>query len=208
MSRNRVALALTLVVGAAAVGAAVRRSSRVQRDLDQTRAEVAQLRAGFERLADRDVTERALQQAFPVGVPPAAQAAPAPASPAPVPRPPLGRDEQQLRYERRAELCRTTHAGEVRDPAWSETAAQVLRDKYSGEAFRDVQLAVDCRSTMCRIDFAFSDPDAGHRALRAVLASPAWNGKRFYHLDNETNAGFCYVSRPGRELPAPPPATI
>lgn len=212
MSRSRLAVPLA-IVATVVVAVAVLRTSQMQRDLERTTAEIAALRAGLERVSNHQVDEeKSLQLSqfaalagaatTTTSMAPSAAAAHVPPAPSQQQR----RDELRVRHEQLAELCSTTHAAEARDPAWSDTAARTLRDKYSGDAFRDVQLAVDCRSTMCRIDFAFSDADAGHKALRALLSSPAWDGKRFYHLDGDSNEGFCYVSRPGHELPALPPA--
>ena len=58
MNRSRIVVPLTLLAAAVVVGVAVRRSNRMQPELNRTTAEIAELRPGLEGVADRQAAER------------------------------------------------------------------------------------------------------------------------------------------------------
>jgi hypothetical protein len=123
------------------------------------------------------------------------------------------RDESDLTHEERdhrlkvinetrRDLCEKTYAAEPRDPEWSAKATQSLRESYGTEQFKSLRLSVDCRSTLCRVDFSYEDPTLALGAIQSLFATSPWSGTRFSHYDQETRKGSSYVAREGFELPA------
>jgi hypothetical protein len=77
----------------------------------------------------------------------------------------------------------------------------LLRERFSGEELSALTISSECRSTLCRIDFSFSDPEAGRIAVDKMTTKHPWsNSQLFTHFDLESKRGFSYLSREGRRL--------
>jgi hypothetical protein len=193
--------ALLLGVGATTSFLLARRMSRTSKAVDDLRAELAVVQ-GRELPAPVVIQQVRREPARP-------EASSAPASEAPAaapPKKPQTREEhaEQLRLmnETRAEECDQKFGAEARDPTWSNAATALLRERFSGQELSALTISSDCKSTLCRIDFSFSDPEAGRIAVGKMTSEHPWSHSQFFtHFDLESKRGFAYLSREGRRLP-------
>jgi hypothetical protein len=108
----------------------------------------------------------------------------------------------------RTKACEDAYSAETADPDWSARAAQSIRERYSSEEFRDLRLSVDCRHTLCRVDFSFDQAQSGLQAVRKLVESAPWEGTRLTRVDVETRTGSSYVAREGFDIPDVDPASL
>jgi len=107
----------------------------------------------------------------------------------------------QLYFDAQVELYEDAYHSENPDPEWADDAAQKIRETYSAETFSALKLSVDCRGTLCRMDFEYSDPVAGLPAIRELTTVHPWLGYRETHYDLETKRGTSFFAREDYELP-------
>jgi hypothetical protein len=62
----------------------------------------------------------------------------------------------------------------------------------------------ECKTTICRVAFAFDSPGETERFVPLMGASIPWEGTASGTFDPETHRGVYYFSRPGHVLPLPP----
>jgi hypothetical protein len=101
-----------------------------------------------------------------------------------------------------------THAVETPDPEWAPTARSSLEAGYAQEDFKGLNIKVDCRSTMCRIDFDYPDSPEGIEPARRVGRVRPWAGRGFTRVNTETREGHVYLARHGFDLPELDPTLI
>lgn len=206
------AVVVVLGAGSAFVVHAQRRADeRTRRELESVRAELARLeRAGPSERALRMAAQSSEQVRVALervraqdSARPAAEPAGEVAAPEVEELSPQEREARAKEYnESRIVLYESAHAGEVRDRAWADTAAKTLHDAFPSEVFPGLEVNTDCRSTLCRIDFAY-DGRGGQDTGQQILATHSpWPGRRFCRMDHEKKEGSCYLSREGSPLPA------
>jgi hypothetical protein len=205
-SSKPIVLNLVLSAGAVvAVAALAFTSKQVPDEVGALRAEVARIKARAE--APRVVVQ-ATRTAPPAEaiaaapVLPSGDETPEPKAPAPA----KTEAEQTAFKEKftraRLDLCEDTHVGERVDREWATRAEQTIRDTYAGAEFSSLHWTADCRATLCRLDFEYTDP-AGAEAVRRIVAVHPWPGKSLTHLDQEAQRGSAYIVREGYALPQP-----
>jgi hypothetical protein len=197
-----VALAALLV---GALGMLARKTRATTAELDQLRAEVANLKD--QEPAGRTVVVREVRT----------EAAPqAPAGSAPVvaaPTPPLSHEEKERRakvfHQARQQLFDETYARESTDPEWSPSAVRTVLERYGGKEFQALKISAACKKTMCRMDFTYSDSDhQGEIAAHKLVETNPWPAHRFTRIDGDDHAGFMYIAREGFDLPKLDPKTV
>lgn len=86
--------------------------------------------------------------------------------------------QQDTDEELRSSLERLSEGfySEVHDEQWSLESEQTLLDVLHAPAFSDAHpVAAECRSTLCRVEFDYTDLDAADEALEEILFSLDWN---------------------------------
>jgi hypothetical protein len=200
------------------IGLALGGAFVVWRHEDASSAELATLRGDVSKLTsarpDTKVVIREIrtEPSQPATAPEPAPSAPAPSTPAPGAQAQLSEADKQHRQlvqnEAAEKLCAETHAKEPVDAGWSQVAAKLIADTYSGEEFRALRVTPDCRSTLCRVDFTYSDPITGQAAAVKFAHVQPWEGTRFTHMNTDTHTGSSYFAREGLELPKLDLATL
>ena len=196
-----VLVAMLVGLGAIATAFFARRMNRTSTEIDNLRAELStvQNRDRLPPVVIQQVrAEPNRQEASPV-LPQLESTAAA----SQVPKPTREERDEYLRLlnEARLDLCARTFGDEPKDPAWSEAAARLIRDKYSGQEYGVLAVTTDCRSTMCKVEFSYSDPAAGPAAVEGLMSNHPWPGQQFTNFNLETKQGVAYVSREGSTLP-------
>jgi hypothetical protein len=112
--------------------------------------------------------------------------------------------EHQLKVinEARMESCERTYLGEAVDPAWSSWAVRTIRERFATLDLTALRISTECRTTLCRVDFSYSDAATGLNAVERLVKTNPWHGQGFTHLDQEKKEGVSYLSREGLELPS------
>lgn len=209
--------ALTLLVATGVVGlimslAMLAFSAKKQKatEIEELRAEVAELRHKSSRpsiILRETQTEPATQAVSddrPSGEP--TKEAPSAGSPALTP------EQEQHRMEAmsaaRLASCESTHASERPDPEWSTRAVQLIRESYSGARFEGLQFSADCRASLCRMEFSYSDPEVGMNAAKQFLVDDPWSAERFSNFDPIAKNGISYIARENFDLPPMDPASV
>ncbi len=125
--------------------------------------------------------------------------------------PELSPEEQEHRAsvygEARLKAAQDLYAGEALDPEWSSGAARALREAYSGEGFMSLAVS-DCRSTLCRVDFRYTDPEGGPAESYNLRLRAPWRGPSFQKFDTATQQGTLYLAREGFRVPRVDPETL
>jgi hypothetical protein len=221
---RRAAIGTAAAVGAialvAALGLAFREGAGAKRDLTGTKRELDELRAELARLSEEQASSRLGLRglARPAGLA-SSTALDEPAAPPPSEgsAKTSGADGDKLTDEERShrlqvlnearlDLCRTRHTGESYDPQWSEPAAKVVRGAFAQTDLESAQLSIDCRTTVCRVDFKYAaDQPLPPRGLHAVRI---WPGRRYWKADIERREGTMFLAREGYELPAVDEASL
>lgn len=83
----------------------------------------------------------------------------------------------------------------------ARSAASTLRAVNQGEEFVGVEVAVDCRQTICGIKLSGGDPDRTRRAMQLVATKLPWEGNGMSYFDFASGEATIYVSRQGKALP-------
>lgn len=206
--------ALGVGILALVVGLTVRSNATATRvkELSAQLARVGQRDASPQPVVVREVrTEVAVPtvSARPVAEPREADASPSPAAD---PTSELTPEEHEHRLlvfnQARLASCEKAYAAEARDPEWSASAVQTIRDKFSDETFKPLKMSVDCRATLCRLDFSYENAETGLNASRAMMATGPWSGTRFSRLDQEKREGTVYLAREDFDIPSVDPASL
>lgn len=104
-------------------------------------------------------------------------------------------------HQRQVELLATTFEQQATDPTWSRAATGSLRKLYQGKEFAGLTTQVECRSTLCRVNFSYSDPNRGGAAVQRVIVSRPWKGRAFTRHDTRAHSGLLYIGREGTKFP-------
>jgi hypothetical protein len=116
--------------------------------------------------------------------------------------------EQQTRaiISTHRQLLEDSYAAEAPDAEWSRGALASLQAVYSGENFKSMILASECRATMCRVTVQYGDgPGVNWRDMLGRVPWPAASRGIF---DETNRRALLYVPREGYELPEPDPASL
>jgi hypothetical protein len=101
------------------------------------------------------------------------------------------------------------HAGQSKDPAWSaSTSRAIVETLHEVNMEGSTADAVDCRTTVCRLDIGHADQAAQAYFLQHIPVQPPFDTSGFYHrVETEDGASrtVLYLARNGFELPPPPP---
>lgn len=155
----------------------VKRDTKQAHELEQLRADVANLRASVQN-TERTAISAAWAASKPhlvaAEAPAEAARAPAetPAQDSPPPAASLTSDEIQTLMQSRFEL-------ESQDPTWSRGAAARITDQVARNITPNSRVvSVDCRRSLCRIESRHDDLDAYRRFATEALAvhDGSWNG--------------------------------
>jgi hypothetical protein len=92
------------------------------------------------------------------------------------------------------------YARESSDPDWSSSAAALLRTSFSGQGLEGLTVEPECRSSICRVTFSYTDDAALLQARNLILRTP-WPAARNSNVNMATKTGVLYVAREGHELP-------
>lgn len=112
-------------------------------------------------------------------------------------------DEPSIVFQAGLDLYNRSHENELPDARWAGEAEAAIQDAYSGEDFSALRLSADCRSTLCRLDFEYSDAEAGLAAVRRLMSVHAWgHGRRLTHVDSESKRGSSFFVRDGFDPPS------
>jgi hypothetical protein len=192
----------------------------------RTSGEITELRTELGSLQDklREHRQPSPPEAAPVPIPTAAAEAPATATaeeqlpaqapPAPAASATTGRSIQEQEAHRDAlnaaqlETLEEAHAAEVPDPQWAAQARQQLQTEYAAEDFHDMHVQVDCRSTMCRVDFDYPDDGTPGENARKLTHIHPWSGRGFTRINLQTRQGHLYLAREGTDLPRVDPSQV
>lgn len=88
------------------------------------------------------------------------------------------------------------------DVEWSDSATKALYNSVQKNATGSVEIInVDCRSTLCRVEFFLNTPfkEEGFKELEKI--SPPWNGEGFFEFDENSGLAVMYIAREGHSLP-------
>jgi hypothetical protein len=125
---------------------------------------------------------------------------------------PLTSDEAEYRQvvlvEAETKLVSDKMATEPLDPTWSKQASDQIAARYRGGDFAEMNVAADCRSTLCKITFSNADIGKATDVMRKMANDAPWASPSFYHLDKQTGEGYAYLSRENFELPMVDPKTL
>lgn len=101
-------------------------------------------------------------------------------------------------------------AREALDPAWSTQAQSIVRDRMSSILTDSSTLhALECRSSMCRMELVMKDPARSGDLMRRAFADPktrVWKGHVFAHRVDSADGEqltVAYLVREGLQLPSP-----
>jgi len=133
------------------------------------------------------------------------QAVPAAVRPAPEP-PELALDAQDAekkRYsEARQSFLQNEHANEPEDPTWSRAAEAEIAEYYAAREYKALRITTTCKYTLCRVDVAFPEGDAGREAMDKFMSDRPWQGTRTGKVDWELREASTFIAREGFELPS------
>jgi len=111
------------------------------------------------------------------------------------PERPLERQAADALSERRTQL-QAQFAAQPIDPSWASSSKQLLNDDLGKYASADVRVrGVECRSTLCRVELAPVNRDAGQRFMEAWVRHRTWTGPGFAASDGDSMIVF--LGRPG-----------
>jgi len=94
-----------------------------------------------------------------------------------------------------------TLANEARDPEWAPQAQRTVEAALSKAAVPGLNYQVDCRSTMCRVEFDYSKATDTMQAARQASHVHPWVGHGFFRVDTENHNGHTYLAREGFDFP-------
>jgi hypothetical protein len=105
-------------------------------------------------------------------------------------------------HQAKSTECERVFSQEGLDPEWSAPAQETLEEKYASEEFRAVRSQVECRSTLCRVEFAFDEGQEGLQASAQLQERMPWSGRSYLSTNLEQRSGVIFVSREGHTLPS------
>jgi hypothetical protein len=142
----------------------------------------------------------------PVGRPPAAE----PSKPAPFAAAPqaeaLSYEAEMAELATRGAFYQAAFEREVRDTTWATSTETVVRDAYPATTGVDAVLSsVECRATLCRLEFSYRGADERRAHLGALAHQFAELPNAAYAYPGEPSVhdrAVAYFARRGAELPA------
>ena len=111
-------------------------------------------------------------------------------------------------HEAQVQLLSETFDKESIDSTWKAQAEASLNGLYRKAEFTALDAKVECKSTLCRVQFKYTDPKRGKAAVQRLMTQPPWPGKAFTRNDWQNHDGFTYYGREGKPFPRVDPRTI
>ena len=111
-------------------------------------------------------------------------------------------------HQAQAQLLSETFDKERVDSTWKAQAEASLNDLYRKAEFAELNASIECKSTLCRVQFKYADAKRGKAAVQRLLTQPPWPGKAFTRNDWQNHDGFTYYGRQNRPFPRVDPRTI
>ncbi len=95
--------------------------------------------------------------------------------------------------ERRAQL-QARFAAQRSDLDWASSAARQLADDVTAHASAEVRMrTIECRASLCRVELATDDREAGQRFVEDWVRHRTWTGPGF--ASTEGNSLVVFVGR-------------
>jgi hypothetical protein len=192
------AIAVGVVLGA---GIVVQRMNRTARGLDGLRAELSKLERQEPTRSVIVHEVRRESEPAPTPVPLSSTAPAGDASDTDDLLPEEKEHQLEVINDARLESCKRTYGGEALDPEWSGSALRIMRERFATLDLSALRISAECRTTLCRVDFSYSDAASGLRAVEQLVKTNPWAGQSLTRLNQETKEGVSYLSREGLELP-------
>jgi len=118
-------------------------------------------------------------------------------------------EEKRQKYaQARVSLLEREHENEPEDAEWSHAAEAKIDELYSTPEFQSLRVKASCKYTLCRLDIAYVDAQAGPLALQKFMETRPWSGRRVTHLDLERGEWSAYLVREGFSLPTLDPTSV
>jgi hypothetical protein len=100
--------------------------------------------------------------------------------------------------------------GEGSDPSWSRQTERTVKEKLTASLPEASAVrSIECRSSMCRVETVFHDPEAYGRFAQSAFKDPEtriWNGGAFSTSLGTDDRGdmvvISYLAREGEEIPS------
>ena len=108
--------------------------------------------------------------------------------------------------QRQISLLEETLDDEPRDGTWSDNAADLLLQAYTGDSYKELGLDIDveCKSTICQVDFSINNENNRESGMKMLVVDAPWKSQGFTQYNMETGVGTFYLAREGHELPKAP----
>ena len=114
----------------------------------------------------------------------------------------------RLLHQSQVQLLDGAFDTESADPTWAPNAEVALKKLYSGPEFAALRTVVVCKSTLCRVNFQYTEPKLGKAAVLQMLTRHPWRGRTFNRNDVNNRSGFSYVGREGTSFPRVDPQSL
>jgi len=104
---------------------------------------------------------------------------------------------ERLATEHQIQLneLKSTLASEPIDVAWSKEATTLLKQAYSSDEFSKASFAIDCRSTICRIDVTGANPAETRQTLQEMILKVPWEATGMTEFDISTGKALAFIRR-------------
>ncbi|HYQ42311.1 MAG TPA: hypothetical protein VER11_10085 [Polyangiaceae bacterium] len=118
--------------------------------------------------------------------------------------------ERRVRALHRAQLQLYTNTfdEEVVDVGWAPAAETEIRSVLDRAKRPVKQARVQCKSTLCRVEFSYEQPKDGRAVLQRMLMDHPWRGAVFTKNDAENQSAISYYTRQGRAFPRVEPRSL
>lgn len=185
----------------------VRLADELSSEVSKLKRELSQVKR--DRVAGAPVI-REVHVASPTPVTAGSQQEPLPVAARAVPEPPElalaaleAEEAEKKRYaEARQSFFQTEHANEPEDPAWSRLAEAEIAEYYAAPEYKALRITTACKYTLCRVDVAYPEGDAGREAMDKFMSDRPWQGHRTGKVNWELREASTFIAREGFELPA------
>jgi hypothetical protein len=111
-------------------------------------------------------------------------------------------------HDAQKELLRRSFDEQAVDVTWSTQARAQLTELYRGPDLRALTTRVECRTSLCRVDFTYADAEEGPKAVHHLIGHRPWPGRGYSSYDTAKKAGFYYLAREGHEMPRVNPKEV
>jgi hypothetical protein len=197
------------LVCAACVYVYVRDNARHRQEMAEVRAEMEAFQRAVDHVMPAVELRHARARAVEATAAPATTVSPSPAAGAgdaiaatdiPERGTVLSAEERQALSEAMVTQAELTFASEGIDESWAGSTARAIDDALSSALPASASMyGVDCRTSLCRVELAFSDEGARERFESDVLLrSTTWRGGLLISHEDPASA-LVYLAREGHE---------